>query len=113
MKYLFAFVLLAVATTGCSTIRNVLPAKTTSAGDQMLTQAKATSNLGKNWNDGQKLIEKGEKLKARSEKLALESQQAQIEADSLIAKGSSLVKSSESTYKVAFGSDDDPSTVAR
>ena len=92
--------------TGCASVRSILPGADGTAGDQMISQAKETKNLGKNWNEGKRLVEKGNKLLSKSEKLARESREAKAEADGLLARGNSLISNSESTYEVAFGGDD-------
>lgn len=103
LSLLASFVLLVSLAAGCSTVKSWMPATSSTAGDQMLTQAKQTKVLGKTWNEGQDLVEKGEKLLSKSEQLALDSKKAKLEAEGLIAKGNSLISNSEDNYRVAFG----------
>ena len=109
MKSFLAIGLFILIATGCSTVKSWMPGQSSdSLGDQMLSEAKETSELGKSWNEGQKKISKAEKLMARSESLARESQKLKAEAEGLLAEGNGLVESSEQNYRVAFGEDATP-----
>ena len=97
---------------GCSTVSSRmptwLPGSSTGGNDpgsQMLSKAAETKELGKNWNEGQRLVERGQKLLAKSEKLARESQEAKAEAEGLITQGNGLISNSEDGYRTAFGGD--------
>lgn len=103
MKRLIALMFCIALTTGCASVRSILPGAEGTAGDQMISQAKETKSLGKNWNEGQKLVEKGNKLLSKSESLARESRDAKAEAEGMIARGNALIDNSEEGYQMAFG----------
>ena len=111
MKRLVAISAAVLLSCGCSTVSSSLPswmpgsAASTDPGQQMLSQAKETKELGKTWNEGQRLVEKGQKLLAKSEKLNRDAQKAKAEAEGLIAQGEGLISNSETGYRTAFGSD--------
>ena len=111
MKRLFVFSAVVLLSCGCSTTTSSLPswmpgsAASTDPGQQMLSQAKETKELGKTWNEGQRLVDKGQKLLAKSDKLSREAQKAKAEAEGLIAEGEGLISNSETGYRTAFGSD--------
>lgn len=108
MKKVTSLLLLLLAiTSGCSTVRSMLPSTEANPGDQMISQAAETKKLGKKWNEGQRMIEKGNKLLSKSQELALESQDAKAEAEGLIAQGKALVENSENRYEMAFGESDE------
>ena len=103
MKRFMTLALCVAFATGCASVRSILPGADGGAGDQMISQSKETKTLGKNWNEGNRLVEKGNKLLSKSEKLARESREAKAQAEGLLARGNTLIESSESTYQVAFG----------
>lgn len=103
MKRLLTFVVCLALSTGCASVRSMLPGGDGGVGDQMISQAQETKELGKNWNEGQKLVEKGNKMLSRSEELAQESRLLKAEAEGLVARGNTMIKGSEERYQVAFG----------
>ena len=103
MKRLITLGICIVLTTGCASVRSMLPGSEGSAGDQMISQANETKSLGKDWNEGQRLVEKGNEMISKSEALARESRDAKAEAEDMIARGNSMIENSESGYELAFG----------
>ena len=110
MNRLLTLTLCIAFATGCASVRSMLPGADGSTGDQMISQAKETKTLGKNWNEGQRLVEKGNKLLSKSEDLARESRELKAEADGMLARGNALIENSESGYQVAFGDSADEIT---
>ena len=104
MKRVLTLVFCIALTTGCASVRSILPGTSDGGvGSQMLEQAEETKQLGKSWKEGQRLVEKGNKLLSKSEGLAQESREVKAEAEGLIARGNALINSSEQSYEVAFG----------
>ena len=103
MKRLFILGICVALATGCASVRSALPGGSSTPGDQMITQAKETQTLGKNWNDGQRLVDKGNKLLSKSDEMARESRKLKAEAEGMLARGNSLIDSSKDSYEVAFG----------
>lgn len=106
MKRVLALGLLIALSTGCASLESILPGSEGTAGDLMISQAKEAKALGKNWNDGTKMVAKGNKLLSKSEELARESRKAKLDAESMIARGKGLIENSEEGYQVALGSSD-------
>ncbi|WP_319783393.1 hypothetical protein [Oceanisphaera sp. IT1-181] len=100
-------VLLTVACTGTPT-----------KGDQMLSHSASAKDIGKMWNEGNKLVKKGEKLQAKGERqvddgqddikkgqdLVDDGKDNIKEGKSMVREGQQLLKQSEAQYSAHFPS---------
>jgi hypothetical protein len=88
LPFMFSMIALALCLSfGCAT--------TSSIGDQMVDRGKNAKKIGKQWNKGERMVEKGEQYMAKSEKLMNEGQQ-------LVEQGRKLMAENEAAYNRTF-----------
>lgn len=70
--------------------------------DKMLTQAEETEALGKQWQDGKKLVVLGQSIKQEGEDIVAQGEQKIQEGERLIQEGTSMMDESEILFKQRF-----------
>ena len=96
MITLFCFLLATVSILGC--------ANTPTVGDSMKAHGEIAGEIGKQWNEGEKLLKRGEKMHDEGIKLAKEAVQKQKKAEELIARGKKLMAESQTEFSTQFPS---------
>ena len=96
MYRLFAFLLLSVVgvCVGCNSAPSI--------GDQMKTHGNTAEQLGKQWNQGEKLLKRGNKLSEQSSKLFAEAETKKAKAAEMIEKGQQLMDTSQGSFAEKF-----------
>jgi hypothetical protein len=71
-------------------------------GQQMISQAKDTRELGRQWKSGNAMVTRGEKTKAEGRDMIAQGERKVQEGDRLIAEGNALKLESERLFQERF-----------
>ncbi|MFN3701184.1 MAG: hypothetical protein ACK4VI_06645 [Alphaproteobacteria bacterium] len=71
-------------------------------GDQMIIKSQSAQNLGKQWNDGNKMVTSGNKKIEEGQRLINRGNNLVSQGNSEVRRGETLIHESEATFNQKF-----------